>query len=124
MKKMIAVFVASVCLCAASASTHALTASQAQIAEARAAVVKASDIARYRRHGGGMFAHWCAYNCYAIGPFYRGPLGVYGYRFVPYDQDIPAHYRWDHDASPVDNVLGRLYPLTGEPGMRAFETVY
>jgi hypothetical protein len=87
-------------------------------------VLKVSDMRRYRHRGGGMFSQWCAYNCYSISPTHHGPLGAYGYRFFAYDQDIPAYYRWDRDASAVDNVLGRLYPYTGEFTLRAFETVY
>jgi hypothetical protein len=124
MKITIAVVVSCASLFALGGSAGALTPSQAQVAHARTSVLKASDMTRYRRRGGGMFAHWCAYNCYAISPHYHGPLGAYGYRFLPYDQDIPTRYRWDHDASPVDNALGSIYPFTGEPGIRAFETIY
>ncbi len=79
---------------------------------------------RHHRRHGGLFSNWCAYNCYAVPPCSHGCYGAYGYSRVPYDEDLPFHYRWDRDASIIDNPLALIYPYTGAPIMRAGEAVY
>lgn len=112
---------AIVCLLTGSGAV-ALSASQAQIRNASAAIVKIQH--RHRRHAGAPYRNWCAYNCYAVPPGTLPPLGAYHYSQFAYDQDLPFRYRWDKDASPVDNVLGFAYPFTGEPFLRIPERVY
>jgi hypothetical protein len=105
---------------------HAMTASQAQIANAAHAVLKV-DYRGHRHHrhyGGPDFRHWCAYNCYAVSPCSRGCFGHYHYSRYSYDQDIPMRYRYDREASPTDNALALAYPITGEPVLRLFERTY
>ena len=105
---------------ASVSEASALNAPAAPAAVARNPIVKVSDI---RRHShGGIFSNWCAYNCYRVSPSAQpGTLGRYHYSQYAYDQDLPFHYRWDRDASPIDNVFGAAYPVAGEPVMRAFE---
>ena len=78
----------------------------------------------HHRRASAPFRNWCAYNCYAVRPGARGPFGAYAYSRFPYDQDIPFRYRYDYDASPIDNGLGLAYPYTGEPFWRLFERTY
>jgi hypothetical protein len=79
----------------------------------------------YRRsYRASLFRQWCAYNCYLVRPGARPPLGAYGYSLYSYDQDIPFPYRYDGDASPLDNGLALTYPITGRPFMRVFERPY
>jgi hypothetical protein len=75
------------------------------------------------RRGNGLFSNWCAYNCYRVSPCARrgGCYGRYHYSRYRYDEDLPFRYRWDRDASAIDNGLGLIYPVTGEWFMRAFE---
>ncbi len=117
------------CLCAAVITTilsvsgaSALTAPKPAIARTGHGIVKV----HHRRHGhGGLFSNWCAYNCYSVSPRARGAwLGRYHYSHYLYDQDLPFHYRWDWDASPSDNVLGSIYPYTGDPFLRLFERTW
>jgi hypothetical protein len=78
-----------------------------------------------RGHGSGAFRHWCAYNCYAASRHGSGhALGRYGYSAYAYDEDTPFRYRFDRDASLVDNIDAVIYAHTGEPVMRVFERVY
>ena len=90
-----------------------------------AVTVDAAVKVSHRHRHGGLFANWCAYNCYLVSPCARGScLGRYHYSRYPYDQDLPFHYRWDRDASAVDNVFAFVYPYTGEPLMRIGERTY
>jgi hypothetical protein len=75
------------------------------------------------RRGNGLFSNWCAYNCYRVSPCARrgGCYGRYHYSHYAYDEDLPFRYRYDRDASAIDNGLGVIYPVTGEWFMRAFE---
>ncbi|HZV20779.1 MAG TPA: hypothetical protein VE986_04460 [Hyphomicrobiales bacterium] len=109
----------SLAACFAASDAFAFTASQAPLANGAAMTVKVYHRHRHVR-GGPNFKHWCAYNCYAISRCYRGCLGVYGYRFYPYDQDLPFRYRYDHDASPIDNA----FAITAPPLPRLFERAY
>ncbi len=86
----------------------------------------ASDVrASHRHRRGGLFSNWCAYNCYLVPRCYNGKcLGRYGYSHYAYDEDLPFRYRWDRDASPIDNADAFVYRYTGEPLMRAFERTY
>ncbi len=97
------------------------------IAPIKAAEASAAVSVRYHRHhrGGGLFRHWCAYNCYAV-PRCCGPsfYGRYGYSHYAYDEDIPFRHGFDRDASPVDNAGAYVYRFTGAPLMRAFERLY
>jgi hypothetical protein len=102
----------------------ALTASRAQIPNAGTVAMKVRHHGYRHHHYGAPYSNWCAYNCFAVRPGTRPPLGAYHYSQYPYDQDIPAHYRWDWDASPIDNALASAYPVTGEPFMRLFERSY
>jgi hypothetical protein len=72
------------------------------------------------RHG-DLFGNWCAYNCYRVSRYARPPLGRYGYSQLPYDQDLPFAYRWDRDASIVDNALALPQYYVGGPLLRAGE---
>ena len=116
-------------LCAAAAAAmftasdaSALTAPKAQIAAGSAGVVKVYHRAR---RGHDVFSNWCAYNCYRVSPCAAGGcFGRYHYSAYAYDQDLPFYYRWDRDASAVDNVLGAVHPYTGEPFLRLFERRY
>ena len=124
------------CICIAAAllvatlfgdEARALTACQALAGPAAQVTAKpASDTLKVRhRRGSGTFSNWCAYNCYAVRHGDNGRrLGKYGYSHYAYDEDLPFRYRWDRDASPVDNIDAFIYPFTGEPVMRAFERVY
>lgn len=103
-------------------NAFALPASQAQIRNASSLIVKVHY--RHRRHVGAPYRNWCAYNCTMVPPGTLPPLGAYHYSQYPYDQDLPMRYRWDRDASPVDNALAFAYPVTGEPFMRIFERTY
>jgi hypothetical protein len=112
--RYVAVFVAT-CLFASDA--FALTASRGLRANAGPMAAKVYHRHRHGNSGSPNFKHWCAYNCYAISPCYRGCLGRYGYRFYAYDQDLPFRYRYDRDASPIDNG----FALVGAP---FFERAY
>ncbi len=127
MKIIICVAVALFAAAVFGGEARALTASHARAAKAaaRPAAKPASDIVKTRRRHGGLFSNWCAYNCYAVPRCYNGRcLGRYGYSHYAYDQDLPFRYRYDRDASPVDNGDAFVYPFTGEPFMRAFERIY
>ncbi len=75
------------------------------------------------RRGHGLFSNWCAYNCYRVSPCARRGdcFGRYHYSHYRYDEDLPFPYRWDRDASAIDNVLGVIHPYTGDPFLRLFE---
>ena len=107
--------VAAVFVSASEAS--ALNAPSAQVTVPSDAIVKVSH---HRRHG-ALFGNWCAYNCYRVSRYARPPLGRYGYSQYAYDQDLPFCYRWDRDASPVDNVLSVPQYYIGGPLLRAGE---
>ncbi len=84
-----------------------------------------SDTATRHRRGSGLFRNWCAYNCIAVPRCPNGHcLGEHGYSSYAYDEDGPAHYRPDWDASPTDHVGAFVYPFTVQPVTRAFEPVY
>jgi hypothetical protein len=106
---------------------RALTSSQAWAKPAAQQAAKpASETVKIRhRRRSGAFGNWCAYNCYAV-PRWRNRrcLGRYGYSHYAYDEDLPFRYRWDRDASPIDNVDAFAYRFTGQPFMGAFERVY
>ncbi len=116
-------------LCAAAAAAmfagsdaSALTASKAQIAAGGNGVVKVYHRAR---SGHNLFGNWCAYNCYRVSPCAAGGcFGRYHYSAYAYDQDLPFYYRWDRDASAVDNVLGVAHSYTGGQFLRLFERRY
>jgi hypothetical protein len=80
---------------------------------------------RHRRGGRSLFRNWCAYNCYSVPPCH-GPscYGRYGYSHYAYDEDIPFRYRFDRDASPIDNADAFVFRYTGTPVIRAFERTY
>jgi hypothetical protein len=114
------------CLCAAIAATvvsisgaSAFNAPKAQITVVSNGIVKVSHHRHYRR--GDLFSNWCAYNCYRVSRFARPPLGRYGYSQYAYDEDLPFPYRWDIDASPVDNALALPQYHIGTPLLRAGE---
>ena len=112
------------CLCASIVATvisvsaaFAVNAPKVQIAGPADAIVKVSH---HRR--GDIFSNWCAYNCYRVSPCARGTcLGRYHYSHYAYDQDLPFPYRWDRDASPVDNVLAAPQYYIGAPLLSAGE---
>ena len=84
-----------------------------------------ADTATRHRRGSGLFRNWCAYNCIAVPRCHDGRcLGEYGYSRYAYDEDLPAHYRYDPDAIPTDNLGALVYPLTVQPITRAFEPIY
>ncbi len=94
-------------------------------AATRPAAKLVSDIRAGHRRRGGLFSNWCAYNCYLVPRCYDGRcLGRYGYSHYAYDEDLPFRYRFDRDASPIDNADAFVYRYTGEPLMRAFEHIY
>lgn len=106
---------------------RALTVAQglAQPALKRAAKPSSGAIQTRHRRNGGTFSNWCDYNCYAVPRSYAcRRLGQYGHSRYAYDEDLPARYRWDHEASPTDNADAFLYRFTGEPAMRFFERIY
>ncbi len=81
-----------------------------------------SDIkAAHHHRRGDLFSNWCAYNCYRVSRYARPPLGRYGYSQIPYDQDLPFPYRFDPDASIVDNGLAFPQYYVGGPLLRAGE---
>jgi len=126
MKTFICVAMALFWAAALGGEARAVTA--AHIGGAKAAVhpaAKPAADAVSRRRRGGLFGNWCAYNCYAVPRCYNGRcLGRYGYSRFAYDEDLPFAYRYDRDASPIDNADAFVYPLTGEPVIRAFERIY
>lgn len=94
-------------------------------AVADAAVYRVAELGAGGHRRGGLFSNWCAYNCYLVRRCYNGHcLGKYGYSHYAYDEDLPFPYRYDRDASPIDNGDAFIYPFTGEPGIRAFERIY
>jgi len=105
---------------------RALTVSQAGATPAVGYAAKpVADTATRHRRGSGLFRNWCAYNCIAVPRCHDGRcLGEYGYSRYAYDEDLPAHYRPDWDASPTDNLGALVYPLTVQPITRAFEPIY
>ncbi len=115
------------CFCAAAVATlfsvsgaSAFNAPKAQVAGLSGAIVKVSHH-RHHRHARGLFSNWCAYNCYLVSTRARPPLGRYGYSQIPYDQDLPFPYRFDPDASIVDNALALPQYYVGGPLLRAGE---
>jgi hypothetical protein len=78
-------------------------------------------VSHHRHRHGDLFSNWCAYNCYRVSRYARPPLGRYGYSLVPYDQDLPFPYRFDPDASIVDNPLAVPQYYVGGPLLRAGE---
>jgi hypothetical protein len=96
----------------------AFNAPKAQITLISDGIVKVSH---HRHRHGDLFGNWCAYNCYRVSRYARAPLGRYGYSQYAYDQDLPFPYRWDIDASPVDNVLSVPQYYIGGPILRAGE---
>ncbi len=129
MKTLICVAMALFAAAIFGGEARAFTASSVRTAKAaaRPAAELASDVranGRHRRHG-GLFSNWCAYNCYSVPRCYNGKcLGRYGYSHYAYDEDLPFSYRYDRDASPIDNGDAFVYRYTGEPIMRAFERIY
>ncbi len=117
MKALVSVCAAIVATIVLVNEAAALTAPKAQVSGLRSGIVKVS----HHRHGGGLFGNWCAYNCYRVSPYARAPLGRYGYSQYAYDQDLPFPYRWDRDASPIDNVLAVPQYYIGGPLLRAGE---
>jgi len=96
----------------------AFNAPKAQITLISNGIVKVSH---HRHRHGDLFSNWCAYNCYRVSRFARPPLGRYGYSQYAYDQDLPFPYRWDIDASPIDNGLSLPQYYIGGPLLRAGE---
>jgi hypothetical protein len=120
MKTLFHLCIAAILAALPASQASALTVAKAEIAKGASPIVKV----RHRR-GGGLFSNWCAYNCYRVSPCARGGCyGRYHYSQYRYDQDLPFCYRWDRDASPVDNVLGTVHTVTGEPFLRLFERTY
>jgi hypothetical protein len=111
--------VAAVALFSYSAAS-AMPAPFHPVSSAANAVVK---VKAHSRRGNGLFSNWCAYNCYRVSPCARrgGCYGRYHYSHYRYDEDLPFCYRWDRDASAIDNVLGVIHPYTGDPFLRLFE---
>ncbi len=105
---------------------RALTASQglARPAMERAAKPATEVIQIGGRSHGGTFGNWCAYNCYAVPRCSQGRCYGLGHSRYAYDEDLPFPYRWDREASPIDNADAPLYRFTGEPVMRMFERAY
>ena len=105
---------------------RALTVSQAGATPAVGYAAKpVADTATRHRRGSGLFRNWCAYNCIAVPRCHDGHcLGEYGYSRYAYDEDLPAHYRYDPDAIPTDNLGALVYPLTVQPITRALEPIY
>jgi hypothetical protein len=105
---------------------RAMTVSQAGAKPAVGYAAKpVADTATRHRRGSGLFRNWCAYNCTAVPRCHDGHcLGEYGYSRYAYDEDLPAHYRYDRDATPTDNLGALVYPLTVQPITRAFEPIY
>ena len=113
------------CFCAAIVAmmlsvsgASAFSAPKAQITLVSDGIVKVSH---HRHRRGDLFGNWCAYNCYRVSRYARPPLGRYGYSQIPYDQDLPFPYRWDIDASVVDNALAPPQYYVGGPLLRAGE---
>jgi hypothetical protein len=106
---------------------RAWTVSPAGISQPAASAIAVSEF-RHRhgsRSGRSLFSNWCAYNCYSVPPCSHGRcFGRYGYSRFAYDEDLPFPYRYDRDASPIDNGDAFLYRYTGQPIMRAFERIY
>ncbi len=96
----------------------ALNTPKAQLSSSTSGIVQVS----HHRRGGGLFSNWCAYNCYRVSPCARGTcLGRYHYSRYAYDEDLPFPYRWDRDASPIDNALAVPQYYIGTPLLRAGE---
>jgi len=126
MKLFICVAMALFAAASFGGKAHAFTASHARAAKAAVhpAAKLVAEIVRHRRRS-GLFSNWCAYNCYLVPRCYNGHcLGRYGYSHFAYDEDLPFPYRYDRDASPIDNGDAFIYRFTGEPVMRAFERIY
>jgi hypothetical protein len=110
------------CVAGVGSEASAFSTSPVPVAQPAADSVKVRH--RHRRNG-GLFSNWCAYNCYSVPRgCYGGCLGRYGYSLYAYDEDLPFRYRFDRDASPIDNVDAFVYPYTGAPFIRAFERLY
>ncbi len=112
---------------AAAAMFTAGDAFASNVTKAPTAVAGESAGRVYHRARGGrdVFRNWCAYNCYRVSPCAAGGcFGRYHYSRYAYDQDLPFPYRWDRDASAVDNFAGAFHPYTGEPVLRLFERRY
>ena len=112
------------CFCAAIvamivsvSAASAFNAPKAQMTRISDGIVKVSH--HHRR--GDLFSNWCAYNCYRVSRYARAPLGRYAYSQYAYDQDLPFPYRWDRDASPVDNALALPQYYIGTPLLSAGE---
>jgi hypothetical protein len=111
------------CFCAAVVATIVSVSGASAHSAPKTQVTLISDIKashHYHRHG-DLFGNWCAYNCYRVSRYARPPLGRYGYSLLPYDQDLPFPYRWDRDASIVDNALALPQYYVGGPLLRAGE---
>ena len=120
MKKLLCIAAASIAAAFFAGEANALPASALQFAKPAPAGAKV----RHRRRGRSGFSNWCAYNCYAVPPCSHRCYGRYGYSQFAYDEDLPFRYRYDRDASPIDNGDAFLYRFTGQPFIRAFERVY
>ncbi len=110
-------------LAAALATLLSASEASAFTPDLRGVAVSGAVKVAHRRHGNGLFSNWCAYNCYRVSPCARrgGCYGRYHYSHYRYDEDLPFAYRWDRDASAIDNVLGVVHPYTGDPFLRLFE---
>ncbi|MGA7327937.1 MAG: hypothetical protein WBX25_26485 [Rhodomicrobium sp.] len=106
-----------------AADGNALPVHAPRMARTAEAAIHVTDH-RHRHHrGSGLFSNWCAYNCYAVPRHAHGCFGKYGYSSFAYDQDIPFRYRWDWDASPLDNALASTFFSADRP-MAPFEHIY
>ena len=123
MNRVYTLLLALSAVCAGTLPSSAWQAGREQVAAPSKMALPISDIHRRSRRS-GRFANWCAYNCISVRGYRYSSLGAYNYRFMAYDQDIPAHYRWDRDASIQDNVLAPIHAQTGGRLLSAFEQVY
>ncbi len=117
MKALVSLCAAIVASIVLANEAAALNAPQAHLSVLTSGIVKVS----HHRHAGGLFNNWCAYNCYRVSRYARPPLGRYGYSQYAYDQDLPFRYRWDRDASPIDNALALPQYYIGSPLLSAGE---
>ncbi len=123
MKNLVCFAVVSFAATVFTAEANALPVHVPGITETSEAAIQVAGH-RHRHHrGSGLFSNWCAYNCYAVPRYAHGCFGKYGYRSFAYDQDIPFRYRWDRDASPLDNALALTFYSNDTPSA-PFEHIY
>jgi hypothetical protein len=122
MKALSSICAAIVAMIVPVSGASAFNAPKAHFARISEGITRISEMSVHHRHRrGDIFSNWCAYNCYRVSRYARPPLGRYGYSLIPYDQDLPFPYRWDIDASIVDNALALPQYYVGGPLLRAGE---